>query len=412
MAHVGPHVGRGRHEIHGEDSRDARQQERDDHHPRVAPREVLLLEERGRCQARALEADLRRLALLHRFGRLQELRCRKAEHAGEDAIREGLEARVVFHHRVVIGLARERHLVFGAGELFLQAEHVLIRLQVGILLEDRQEPPERAAERAFGLREALHRRRIAWLRRRRLRGAHRVAARLDHRLERAALVLHVALDRLDEIRNQVVATLQLHIDLRERVLETVTQRHQAVEDADRPDRERDDHREENPQSHGLPPYVLVPAATIARRPSAPPSAVESTRPTADIAMAHTASARACIPTARRPVTSQPPTASAPRTATMSITFFALYFSSRASTVKSTSRAGFEMAKLAVRCSAWKAITTASTGVAASTAKPPTKTTGTSASAGPMPKRWMSLPATRDATLSARTPTASPTTAKM
>src|SRR5207253_28554 len=199
----------------------------------------LLLEERGRCQARALAADLRRLALLRRFGRLQELRCRKAEHAGEDAVREGLAARVVFHHRVVVGLARERHLVLGAGELFLQAEHVLIGFQIGVLLEYRQEPPE-----------------------------------------------------------------------------------------------RDDHREENPQSHGLPPYVLVPAATIARRPCARPSAVESTRPTADIAMAHTASSRACIPSARRPVTSQPPTASAPRTATMSITFFALYFSSRASTVKS------------------------------------------------------------------------------
>ena len=45
-----------------------------------------------------------------------------------------------------------------------------------------------------------------------------------------------------------------------------------------------------------------------------------------------------------------------------------------------------MAKFAVRCSAWKAITTASTGAAASTAKPAAKTNGSSASAGPTPKR--------------------------
>ena len=76
-----------------------------------------------------------------------------------------------------------------------------------------------------------------------------------------------------------------------------------------------------------------------------------------------------MPSERSAVNSQPPAASAPRTATMSITFFALYFSSRATTVNSTSRAGLEMAKFAVRCSAWKAITTASTGAAASTAKP-------------------------------------------
>ena len=53
---------------------------------------------------------------------------------------------------------------------------------------------------------------------------------------------------------------------------------------------------------------------------------------------------------------------------MSITFFALYFSSRASTVNSTSRAGFERAKLAVRWIAWKAMTTSSAGVKASTSE--------------------------------------------
>ena len=129
-------------------------------------------------------------------------------------------------------------------------------------------------------------------------------------------------------------------------------------------------------------------------------------------MALTASERASMPSARSPVTSQPPAASAPRTATMSITFFALYFSSRASTVKSTSRAGLEIAKFAVRCSAWKAITTASTGAAASSANPATNTSGTSASAGPTPKRSMSLPVARNCTASVSSPTERSTVAKM
>ncbi len=44
-------------------------------------------------------------------------------------------------------------------------------------------------------------------------GGHRGVARLDHRLERAALVAGVALDRLDQVGNEVVALLELHVDV-------------------------------------------------------------------------------------------------------------------------------------------------------------------------------------------------------
>ena len=54
-------------------------------------------------------------------------------------------------------------------------------------------------------------------------------------------------------------------------------------------------------------------------------------------------------------------ASAPRYTTTSITFFALYFSSRPTTVKNTWRAGFAIAKLIQRCTTWNATTTASAG---------------------------------------------------
>src|SRR5436853_6405276 len=91
------------------------------------------------------ERNLRSLALFRRFCGLQKLRGAEAEEAGEEIVRDRLALRVVLHHRVVVGLARERDLVLGAGELLLQREHVLVRLQVRVLLEHRAQAPERSA---------------------------------------------------------------------------------------------------------------------------------------------------------------------------------------------------------------------------------------------------------------------------
>ena len=49
---------------------------------------------------------------------------------------------------------------------------------------------------------------------------------------------HVALDRFDQIRNQLVAAFELHVDLGEGVLEAVPGDHQPVVDAHEPDREQ------------------------------------------------------------------------------------------------------------------------------------------------------------------------------
>ena len=67
-----------------------------------------------------------------------------------------------------------------------------------------------------------------------LEAADGLVAGLDHRFERALLVGHVALGGFDQIRNQVVPPLELHLDLRERVLEAVLQRDELVVDARRP----------------------------------------------------------------------------------------------------------------------------------------------------------------------------------
>ena len=57
--------------------------------------------------------------------------------------------------------------------------------------------------------------------------------------------------------------------------------------------------------------------------------------------------------------------------TTSIRFFALYFSSRATTVKNTWRAGLAMAKFIQRCATWITTTTVRRGASASAAKPTT-----------------------------------------
>src|SRR3546814_7049888 len=73
-------------------------------------------------------------------------------------------------------------------------------------------------------------------------------ARRGHRFERAALVLEVALGGLDQVRDQVEAPLQLHVDLGEGVLVRVARGDQAVVDADRPEREHDHNCEQD--QHG------------------------------------------------------------------------------------------------------------------------------------------------------------------
>ena len=70
----------------------------------------------------------------------------------EDHGGEGLDRVVVRQHRVVVDLARDRDLVLRVAELGLQLEEVLVRLQVRVGLGDREQPAERLAQDALGLR--------------------------------------------------------------------------------------------------------------------------------------------------------------------------------------------------------------------------------------------------------------------
>ena len=103
---------------------------------------------------------------------------------------------------VVVELPREADLVLGAGQLLLQLGDVSRGLEVGVGLGQREQPAERLGQLTFRLRRLRHAGRV-----------HRLVPRRDDRLERGALEVHRALHRVDQVRDQVVPPLELHVDL-------------------------------------------------------------------------------------------------------------------------------------------------------------------------------------------------------
>src|SRR5260221_6957821 len=72
---------------------------------------------------------------LARLG-LEEIALQEAEHPGEDIARERLDPVVVLEDRRVVVLAAERDLVLGRGQLLLERQDVLVRLEVRVVLDN------------------------------------------------------------------------------------------------------------------------------------------------------------------------------------------------------------------------------------------------------------------------------------
>ena len=70
---------------------------------------------------------------------------------------------------------------------------------------------------------AGHGARVAWVHGCVFEASHGLVAGLNDGLKSFPFVLHVALDRFNQVGNQVVSSLQLDLDLREGVLKTVLQ---------------------------------------------------------------------------------------------------------------------------------------------------------------------------------------------
>src|SRR5690606_22844632 len=91
---------------------------------------------------------------------LEELRGLETESPSDEVRGEALARGVVRHDGVVERLACERDAVLRRDELFLKVQHVLVRLEIRIVLDEREQAAERADDGAFGLAEGADRVRV------------------------------------------------------------------------------------------------------------------------------------------------------------------------------------------------------------------------------------------------------------
>src|SRR5207237_6222852 len=123
---------------------------------------------------------------------------------GEDVRRELLELGVLVAHIPVVEASREGDLVLRRGQVLGKVLELLYRLQLRIVLGDREDRAKGRGQHVLRLRALLGRRG----RTRRDRGR----ASLRHVLKHRRLMGRVALDGRDEVWAEVVAPLQLDVD--------------------------------------------------------------------------------------------------------------------------------------------------------------------------------------------------------
>src|SRR5215210_1064724 len=127
---------------------------------------------------------------------------REAHGAGEDNSREALYLRVVGLDRVVVVLPGEGDLVLRRGELLLEVDQDRVRAEIRVVLGHGEQVADGARE--TGLRLGLLSRRL---------GLHGLGAGLRDLGQHVLLLAEVLLHAFEKVRDQVVATLELHVYL-------------------------------------------------------------------------------------------------------------------------------------------------------------------------------------------------------
>ena len=145
----------------------------------------------------------------------------ESEHVGENIRREGLYGIVQLTRCGVEVTACSSNLVLDVGNLRLQLQEVLICLQVGIGLYRYLQSCQCTRQRILSLDLVVDGGSV-----------HGSGTSLGDTLQQLFLVLGITLYGGHQLRNQVVALLQLDIDVSEGILTIVTQFHEVVVDAD------------------------------------------------------------------------------------------------------------------------------------------------------------------------------------
>src|SRR5918993_4068821 len=187
---------------------------------------------------------------------------RKAHRTGEDHRGEALYFRVVGLDRIVVVLPGEGDLVLRRGELLLEVDQNRVRAEIGIVLGDGEQVPDRPRETGLGLGLLPRRLRL-----------HRLGAGLRYLGEHVLLLAEVLLHAFEEVGDQVVPPLQLHVYLPVRLLDLVTAPHETIVGGDGVDHEHHQDNDDNYQqynTHPKPPrlgcrkHYIRPRQTTAR----------------------------------------------------------------------------------------------------------------------------------------------------
>src|SRR6476659_1193349 len=198
---------------------------------------------RRHSRRRVLEVEVdRRRAFGARGGRLEVGLLLESEERGEEVRRKLQPKGVVALGRLVVPIALDRDPVLRPLELRLEVLEVRVRLQLRVSLDDHEPSLQRRTQLGLG-RLALGGIRGSG-RRVDLRAPDRSAGVHD-RLERALLEVHGALDRGDEVGDQVRPALVGVLDVSPLSVHRLARRNQAVIGARH--RNTDDHREDDDQ---------------------------------------------------------------------------------------------------------------------------------------------------------------------
>ena len=148
-------------------------------------------------------------------------------------------------HGVVEGLPGEGDAVLGRGEFFHEGTHGGVSLEFRVVLGDNHELTKGATQARLSLCKVAHGGRVGRVARKANVGLRGLRTGFDDRGQRAAFMGHVTLGGFDEVRDEVVTALQLHVHLGEGVLEAVPQPDEGVVDADQEEADENEGGEKN-----------------------------------------------------------------------------------------------------------------------------------------------------------------------
>jgi len=171
-------------------------------------------------------------------GRFEKRFFFEPKHSRDEDGGKGLYGCVELRDRIVVSLARKRDAILGGAEFALEREETLVRLQIGIGFGDGHQSREGAAQFAFGFyfvgRDG---------------DAGGFGAGVDDGLQGSFLVGGVAFDRVDEVRNEVVAALELHVNLRPGIFDRLTKANQRVVSSHQPKADEQNESDENDKNY-------------------------------------------------------------------------------------------------------------------------------------------------------------------